>query len=559
MQPQPIPPWLEQFLLWLNHPVWHHWGVAGACFALVALLALLAPATDGPRRGWQHPALFAGAVLLALAAFRWPTWFIQHELNPDESQILSGAITLRHFPVYWRDVDTMTAGPLDVYVPAAASLFGLPLNFFGARVLAALVQAAVLLCTGLLLRRLAPERMARLALLPPLLFWCLVSHHDFIHYSSELISLLLLALAAWLIGRVLADAAPPAPGGRWSLFLGGFVLGLVPLAKLQGIPPALALGGIGLVVLAVRKATHGWKPFACLLGGGLAAPALATGLIFAAGQSGEVWQGYLGNNLAYVQAAPNSGGWSARLLELVGQVAVFRIYWWTLLVATLLLALPAWWRGGRVARGWLAAAWIVFGASIVAVLTPGRPLPHYLEFVVIPLVILLFAHWRACRDTVGWPSGLLFLAATSAPLLWVSWKNPNIYAGQFAHHRYEHPPSQAAYFIHQRAQPGDRLAMWGWYSQLYIDTGLPQGTRESQTTRQLDLDPAMRAFYFGRYLRDLRTNRPQWFVDAVGPASLGYHDRALHGHEAIPELADIIAADYEFLGDIENLRIYRRR
>ncbi len=557
MPPQPIPPWLESLLLWLNYPVRHHWGVAGASLAVVVLLAATAPAIPGSaRRWWQHPALFCAAVLLAFATLRWPTWFIQDELNPDESQILAGAITLRHFPVYWRDVDTMTAGPLDIYLPATAAWVGLPLNFFGGRLLAAAVQATALLFTGALLGRLAPERMARLTLLPALFFWCLVSHHDFIHYSSELTAVLLLAVAGWLIGRELAGNPAPAPG--W-LFCGGFALGLVPLAKLQGMPPALALAGIAGVVLAVQKHRFGWTPLGGLLAGGLAAPLLAIGWVIASGQLGEAWHGYVRNNLAYVQAAPDTAGWPTRLWALTGQVALFRVFWWGGLGLAILLFIPGWKRADTTGRTWLAAAWVMLATSVVAVLTPGRPLPHYLGFLILPLSLLLLAHWRALNPVVTWPGAAAFLAVTLLPLGWIAWRSPSIYAGQYAHHRYEHPPSQAAYFIYQQARPGDTLAMWGWYSQLYIETGLPQGTRESQTTRQLSIDPAVRSYYLGRYVRDLLERRPAWFVDAVGPRSLGYHDRSEHGHEAVPELAGIIRDRYDFVAEIEQLRIYRRR
>src|SRR3954466_15833933 len=61
--------------------------------------------------GWRWWAL-AAAVLIC---FRWPMLWVRHELNVDESQLIAGAITLRHDPVFWRSVDGGTAGPIDFY------------------------------------------------------------------------------------------------------------------------------------------------------------------------------------------------------------------------------------------------------------------------------------------------------------------------------------------------------------------------------------------------------------------------------------------------------------
>lgn len=566
MQPQPLPAWLEQVFLWLNYPVSRYWLLAELSLAGVAALAVFAPV--GAPRTWQRPWVFAAAVILAFTASRWPTWFVQDELNPDESQLIAGAITLRHFPVYWKNVDTMTAGPLDPYALAGAGLAGLPLNFFGARVFAGLLQVGALLATWAGLRRLVAEPVARLGVLAPLIFWCLTSHHDFLHYSSELVSILLLALAGWLLATAITGTNARARPALPRLFLSGAALGLVPFAKLQGAPPALALALVGLAALVRSRQKGGLAPAGWFVVGGLAAPAFATALITAAGQAQEAWQTYILNNLWYIKTAPSTTGPLSRLLGLVNHVPAFGVFWWGSLACVCGLAPFAWRRSEPGRRALLAASWVLLGAAVLAVLGPGRLLPHYLGFLVLPLGVLLAVHlhaagppWADGAFRSPWSGGLvvLFLLLTAGPQVVSRREHHHIYAGQFAHFRYEHSPSQAAYYIRQRAQPGDTLALWGWRPQLYVETGLPQGTREAQTERQLSLDPAVQAYYLNRYLRDLREKSPAWFVDAVGPAGFGYQDRTRHGHETLPELARHIGEHYEFLAEIESQRIYRRR
>ena len=86
------------------------------------LLMLAAAAVLGSNRIKAPPRWFWWLVLAgALLAFRWPLLWAPHQQNPDESQLIAGAITLRHDPVFWRSVDGVTAGPLDYYplLPAA--------------------------------------------------------------------------------------------------------------------------------------------------------------------------------------------------------------------------------------------------------------------------------------------------------------------------------------------------------------------------------------------------------------------------------------------------------
>jgi hypothetical protein len=568
MQPQPLPAWLEQSFRWLNYPVSRYWLLAGIGLLVVAVLALLASPREAPRRWWQSSWLFGAAVIFCLAAFRWPTWFVQDEFNPDESQIIAGALTLREHPVYWRDVDAMTQGPLNAYALAAASLAGLPLNFFGARLFALLLQAGALLATRAALGRMVAERCARLGLLAPLAFWCLTSHHDFLHYSSELVSLLLLALAGWLLASALTEPGNDSRSHR-RIFCAGAALGLVPFAKLQGVPPAAALGMIGLALLFRRRQSRGLSGCGWLLAGSLAVPLVVIILVMATGEAGEAWDAYIRNNLWYVKTAPASAGPLARLLDLVNAVPAFRSFWWGSLAFLGVASVPAWWRKPSAAgeRPGLVIAWILLGAAIMAVLGPGRALPHYLEFLVLPLGVLVAVHLHAAAHfatttpfrfrAAGWLGVLLLLALL--PQLVARARHLHIYAGQFLFYRYDHRPSQAAYFIYAHAHAGDTLAIWGWRPQIYVETGLPQGTREAQTERQLSLDPVVQIYYLSRYLRDLRQREPAWFVDVVGASGFGYQDRARHGHDTIPELADYIRAHYQFCADIEGQRIYRRR
>src|SRR5882724_7824274 len=98
--------------LWLDtHPAAYWVGCIGCTLALGAVIIAEVRRTDSPARkkDWG----FALLLLVCLLAWRWPPLLYNQELNPDEAQLIAGAVTLAHDPVFWRSVDGGTAGPLD--------------------------------------------------------------------------------------------------------------------------------------------------------------------------------------------------------------------------------------------------------------------------------------------------------------------------------------------------------------------------------------------------------------------------------------------------------------
>ena len=102
------------------------------------------------------------------------------------------------------------------------------------------------------------------------------------------------------------------------------------------------------------------------------------------------------------------------------------------------------------------------------------------------------------------------------------------------------------------------MAVWGWNCHLYVEAGLPQATREAVSERQIRESDQRDTYYRPRYLEDIRSNRPTFFVDAVGKGSFSFQDRTVDAHETFPELADYINAHYTLLRDLESMRIFVR-
>lgn len=552
-------------LFWLDDEPWRHWTLAWLCFWLTGLLAMVSFIAPTPgalhRKRW-----FVLSVAMALFAFRWPTWFFQLDLNPDEAQIVSGALTLDRFLLPWKHLDPTTHGPLCEYGLIFAAWTGAPFNYVTARILAALLQAGSLVAVWATLRQLTSEVAARLAILPGLAFWCLTSWDDFLHYSSELPGVFLMAWGGCFLTRALTrteDTAHPA----FAAFLTGVSLGAVPYGKLQSVPQAGLIGLIGLILMwrlpvagPTRRRLVGW-----LLVGAIS-PSLLHGLYLTVyGQWSQFWFTYLVSALDFLAtSAYRLTDMPGRFLHLSATSASFGWFLWGNLGFCLLYL-----RAPRQSDRLRLA--IILGSALLAiawftVLRPGRESAHYLHLLVIPLTTLAglilgnaLAN-SAPTSTSGrqsqWPVLAAFALLGLGPQILNHTVTHHRFVGHARHH-WAAPASDAARYLLAHAAPGDTLAMWGWAPHLLVETGLPHGTREAQSGNQIMQWP-LTPFYVNRYLNDLERRQPAWFVDAVGPGAFIFADRVQHAHESVPELQRLIARDYELQTEIDHMRIYRR-
>jgi len=557
--------WIYSLLRWLDEsPLRYEW-IAWSVFAGTLASAIAVRQTAGPGIARRSNLIFASGIVLTLFAFRWPSWFVPTDFNPDEAQIVAGAITLKSFPIYWKYVDGTTHGPLCELPLVLAAWIGAPLNYVTARVVAALLQAVSLIGVWRTVGCLASERTARLAVIPGLAFWAFATTGEFVHYASELTGLTLLSVAVWAFARGMAAKGSGNAAVGW-IFCSGVALGAVPFAKLQSVPQALALALVAGIILWQKPpsaSTTRGKLVWSLIAGGLLVPAIIAAFLLMYGLVGQFRTSYILSGIDYA----NSGN---RLREMPNRFFDFALsgysFAWFLAGASafvLLYLRPSQNVSGRL-RLAFAAGWIQLAAALACVLLPGRESPHYLHLLIVPvslLVGLILARASAeienQADQTRRSMSLfaVFIGLTLVPQIVQRSSTPD-FVGKFAQNRSTR--SSAASFILERAKPTDTLAMWGWEPNLYVETGLPQGTREAHSALEIATTP-LQAFYLSRYVGDLNRRQPAWFVDAVGPGGFMYFDRALYGHEMHARLKQSIADDYEFVGEFENKRIYHRR
>jgi hypothetical protein len=102
------------------------------------------------------------------------------------------------------------------------------------------------------------------------------------------------------------------------------------------------------------------------------------------------------------------------------------------------------------------------------------------------------------------------------------------------------------------------MAVWGWAHKLYVETGLIQGTVQPSSYYQL-VKSSIQSEYIHKYIHDLMANKPKVFVDAVGSQSIIFNDTTLFRHNNFPMIAKYIAINYNFVGEVNDVRVYIRK
>ena len=552
---------MQTVLQWFDNNPGRYWWMACLVIASVLFLMLrplLRPDwKDVKRTDW----IWGLVILGILIAGRWPVLFFGREINHDESQLIAGAITLRHDFMFWRSVDGATAGPLDFYALLPAGWMHGANDYFTARITALFLVAAALTFTHQTIALVFGRQLARITGFSVVCFESLTQHADLLHYSTELVSISLLAAAIFLGARQFLTNA------RWQWnAAGGLLLGAVPLAKLQAAPLAALVGlawVAGEFVLRNRR-PRDWRRRLTSLVAGAVVPALVASIALTlTGEWHNAIVPYFLNTLSYVISP-----WE--LNDVLGYVLLASvadnglvIFWLGGAGVWLLFSLPLARDAGPVGRIFASGAIVLCIVALGCIFLPCRPFVHYWQLLVVPLTLVVGSvtglivaalesrpsHFR-CAILCG------ALVCTTGGLVYARGTMPDVYFGRLAVSQ-ANPRGPVAREVGKYARPGEALGVWGIITFCYVETGMRQATRSAHSQWEI-LEGPYNSYFRQRYLADLRLSAPPVFVDAVGPGNIAFEDRRLAHDALFPELATYIREHYIRVAEIAGARVYVR-
>lgn len=519
--------------------------------------------------------------LLVLVIARLPSILYNIPLNVDEAQMIAQALTLLRDPVYWRSVDGTTIGPIDSYLQAWPGLFHLPITYATSRFTATLLLGVTLWYSFAAMRLTVSQVAARISLLFLLLFLCYTTHFDYVHFSSEIPALPILAYVWFVFIRYNKQPSSSfEKPGVW--FIVGLVAGLIPFIKLQAVPliGILVVGLMASLFVRNRSSLQSklfTRPLVALLIGGVLPSLLVVGLCAVYGVTERFYLFYIKSNLFsygqyYKDLYPNTQLplWQrfARLPQFFTSEATFYKFFLLFILTTSLAVVMRLYTQKKMAviNRWIMAwsiGWLATAFYVVAM--PGTEYTHHLWFVLIPMSWLMSLAFQGILSS--FPERVATSPYVAAlviiPSLLISFttyrqgiKESNSYL--FAMQTQATPEaSPVSELINRYARPEDNLVIWGWHNQYHVDTQLPQGTSENHSFRSI-FNHSLRKAYQDKYMEDIEANKPVFFLDATGPKSLFMADTALYRYENFPPLARYIANRYTLIGAVDHVRVFMR-
>lgn len=483
-----------------------------------------------------RPWIVLSLLLGALVILRLPSIFFNHELNPDESQMLSQGMKFLVDPRPWKAVDGTTAGPLNSYFLTLFLVIGFQPGFILLHAVSTLLAGLQVLVAHRTLLRLASEKTAALGALLVCLTYGIAGSTDYLHYSSELIPIVLLGVGFYCFVARLEGNFQNRPFLLLLLAVAGVALGSAPWAKLQALPIAGALGAVMLAAgLFGRDASFVSPPrsrvleIAVLCFGATLPSAAMLVVLWKTGAMDDFWRSYILNNLAY--SGPMN--WFALVQHSV-HLLVFTplnqpIMIGLLAMSLLVFPLPANWFLIPVSKSrWIFTGLMVYtAAAFFAAARPNHSLHHHGAFLGLPLTYigaLLFSQslnhlFKTEHPFSKWRKSLAVATIAATLILYIGWGVRQI--TWIVAPRVPDPNERMAGVIHdiERTRSVRSLAIWGWAPGVYVLTGLPPATRDS-IAQFVILKGPFQAYYRNRFLGDLEQNPPDVFLDVAVPGTI---------------------------------------
>lgn len=495
--------------------------------------------------------LLLSAVLLLM--MRLPVLLFNRELNPDESQMLTQAMTLVKDPVFWRSVDGTTGGPLGSYFLLIPSYFRGVFDYTSAHSGALILVLITLAAFYFAIRNWFGMSIAMAVTFPMTLFYAFVQQNDFVHFSSEHVPISFMAIILLLISigdtRRSTNASIP--------FFIGSLIALLPFGKLQTLPMVTILVLWVFYLLFFQKKDA--RSAVIFVLGGISTLLVILLLLIAGGVTSDFFQYYI---IANFQYGDKTSWWNNLMALPDGLFQSPSILVFVLPQLLFLLAITIF-RKSRPANNEsfliFPLLWIAF--TLLAISRTGSGYLHYWLFVIIPLA-LIFANWLIrFQQTPAILLGFGFICLSGLggfqAFKTIKYGEPiNIYPSDEKNNRHI-PFSQVALEIKKYAKPGEYLVIWGWNCQYYVETQMPQGVAENHSIRSIFKHP-LQEVYLQRYLTNLIENKPSVVVDAVGKNSLWAQDKATQGLSSYPDLFKYVSGHYTLVDSPDDVKLYLR-
>lgn len=496
------------------------------------------------------------AAALALLYGRWSSIIYPISLNPDEMQAAANALRILSDGFNWDSLDGTTVGPLNSMILIWPKLIGLDITLSFVRLTAYFLLALTCIVVYLTIRIFLNRWVAALYCAPLVFFYAYTKSPEFLHYSSELLPLLILSIANLLI---LSNSHGSEKFSTAKPFLLGVLLGAVPFSKLQAAPIAFIIGFYSLLLIIFFYKTARAKSLVLLILGSLIFPSFFLVPLIFSGHFLDFWNSYILWTAVYIKESTSILG----IHSMIAGDPTLRTVTYFLLLLWFSSSLFHRFVGARcmlpdrkfaVESLYLALVLVVI---FWAISKPGNLFPHYLMFF-LPFLLIFIAHsprfvfhglfHKACFVTL-----YIFL---SFACLWFLAYDFNLSKFNFTRKSHytvlkQDFPVKNPNIFWWLPSTNNSLLVWGWMPQWYLLSNRTPATRESHTYGQIV--PTMLNEYFrNRFLLDFERSNPDFVIDAVNGSSFGFNDPSKYSTSIFPQFNKILSSRYYELNSLKS-------
>ncbi|MDG3064102.1 hypothetical protein ACFQ4M_11000 [Thauera mechernichensis] len=485
---------------------------------------------------------------------RWDSITYPIPLNPDEAQVTANSLRILNYGFNWNALDGTTAGPLNSIVISWPYLINSDVTFSLVRATALFILLTTCFYTYLSISLFSKKHIAALFTIPVVLFYSYTNSPEFLHYTSETLSTLLLVLANYI---VLKHASGNVKQYLATYFALGLLVGLVPFAKLQSLPAAFVIGIYTLFLLFIDTCKNKAFRIVVFVIGALVPPAFFLLHLHNHGEIADFWLSYITWSQLYVKAALPIIG----IHHLISSDALIT-YFTYFLLSVLLLGLlyitikprienPADSNNNGFTIFYLTALLVIIFWSIAK---PGNLFPHYLMYIPPFAAILSAYSLRPLYiEEKSAKTFTIFFALMFLAYMGFFYKNEiNSYSRIKYRTVLEYEFSHNNSDIYSWIPVSNRnLLVWGWMPHWYVWSNRSPATRESHTYAQI-VQSELSAYFRERFMRDFKESDPDIVIDAVRGKSFGFNNPEKQSPNVFPAFSDALAQRYSHLAPLKD-------
>lgn len=483
---------------------------------------------------------------------RWSSIIYPIPLNPDEVQAAANTLRIMSDGFSWGSLDGTTVGPLNSIVLIWPKFIGLDVTLSFVRLTACFILTCICAFTYLSAVILSERWLAILCCAPLVLFYSFTKSTEFLHYSSELLPVLILSIVNFLVLSILNKSRTFL---TTKLLLIGVLIGSVPFSKLQATPIAAIIGAYALFLIVFYQKKKRTKNITSLVFGVLVIPAFFLIPLRLSENFLDFWNSYIVWAGVYIKS-PTS---LLLIHHMITQDASLKYCTYFLLLLCLFSCLFV---QRCIFSTQKKATLSLYLASLLAVIffsisKPGNLFPHYLMFFP-PFLVIFVAHslqdiFRTLFHKIFFVFFYIFLFLS---FLWLHSYDSNLDKFNFSRRSHKTILKQdfsitSPNIFSWLPATNNYLLIWGWMPQWYLLSNRAPATRESHTYGQI-VDSKLNKYLRSRFLQDLKYSNPDYVLDAVNGSSFGFNNASKYSPSIFPEFNELLSSSYYELPSLKS-------